>query len=476
MITFRELPLATRQIPLEELWELVCDLWQTVEQRAEQVRSYEAQLAQQATELAALRAQLAAATTPTVVKTSQNSSLPPASQPKATVTTPPTPRTSHHAGVSRPRQVADTVIVCTPIPCEQCGQDLQAAPRREIGRQQVVELPEVKVMVVELVRYARTCACGHCQTDTYPAGYQQPHQAFGPRLHALITYLNGTHHIAHDRLQGLLRDVFQLDISAGALVNSLQFTARQLEPATDAILQQIRTTEVAGSDETGLRCAGKNGWLWVVQTKHASYFKVADRRSGQVLLELLGEHTIRLWVCDLYGGQLMATVEQFAVCNAHQLRDLQYAIDQGDTGFAPAMQLLLREGLWLTRERLPWAGERYTAAVARIKTCARDLLELPSELPITQRLQRRFRKHFDSLWRFLDDPTAPFDNNASERALRPAVIHRKVVGGFRAVSGATAYARYRTVEDTARKQGKSIWEALFAVLGQPLHLPLQLAR
>ena len=62
----------------------------------------------------------------------------------------------------------------------------------------------------------------------------------------------------------------------------------------------------------------------------------------------------------------------------------------------------------------------------------------------------------------------PFDNNASERALRPAVIHRKVTGGFRTEDGVVAYALYRTIEDTARKRGQDIFEALFNVLGKPL--------
>jgi transposase len=85
-----------------------------------------------------------------------------------------------------------------------------------------------------------------------------------------------------------------------------------------------------------------------------------------------------------------------------------------------------------------------------------------------RRLQARFTKYFDNFWRFLDDPDIPFDNNASERALRPAVIHRKVIGGFRSEDGAVAYALYRTIEDTARKQGQKVLHALHSALGQPL--------
>ena len=44
-------------------------------------------------------------------------------------------------------------------------------------------------------------------------------------------------------------------------------------------------------------------------------------------------------------------------------------------------------------------------------------------------------------------------NNASERALRNSVIHRKVSGGFRSDAGAEAHAVVSSVVDTARKRG-----------------------
>jgi transposase len=478
MLNYDQFPSTTQQIPTRELWELIDDLGSALEAQAECLKTYEQQIAAQEQEIMALRAVQASVLAVSVAKTSANSSLPPASQRQANrpiARRDGQVRRSRPQGVSRRQGLPDVVMACVPQPCAVCGAELEAADRRVVGRQRVVELPEMKVVTVELVRYERTCACGHCQRDAYPDGYQQPHQVFGPRLQALITYLNGTHHIAHDRLQGLLHDVFQCEISAGALVNSLHMTARRLKPAAAAILQQLRQSEIIGSDETGLRCEGRNTWLWVLQNEQASYFAAVSRRSGQVLHDLLGDCRIPLWVSDLYAGQLNAPAEQFAVCNAHQLRELQYAIDCGDPVFAPSMQMLLREGLLLSRQRDLWHTDRYTAAVDSLKHCAHSLIDGPSPLPITRRLQNRFRKHFDKIWHFLDDPRVPFDNNASERALRPAVIHRKVVGGFRSLSGAQAYACYRTVEDTARKRKQPIWDALFAALGRPLSLPLRLA-
>jgi len=44
-------------------------------------------------------------------------------------------------------------------------------------------------------------------------------------------------------------------------------------------------------------------------------------------------------------------------------------------------------------------------------------------------------------------------NNACERALRPAVVQRKVTNGYRAMWAAEGEAAIRTVVDTARLTG-----------------------
>src|SRR6185295_590097 len=47
------------------------------------------------------------------------------------------------------------------------------------------------------------------------------------------------------------------------------------------------------------------------------------------------------------------------------------------------------------------------------------------------RLQQRYRTHRASLYVFLEREDVEPTNNSSERDLRPSVIHRKVIGGFR---------------------------------------------
>lgn len=64
----------------------------------------------------------------------------------------------------------------------------------------------------------------------------------------------------------------------------------------------------------------------------------------------------------------------------------------------------------------------------------------------------------DSLLIFLERTDVPADNNACERALRPSVVHRKVMGSFRSAWGAQTYAALATVLNTAKRNGENAFQ------------------
>lgn len=452
-----------------EYWELIQTLGQTVDSLDAELKCRNEQLEQALAEIARLKNKLSQPD-----KTSENSSIPPAQDRNRSLVEPaPRPISASPKRIGHQQSLPEANVIwhCEAEACENCGADLSDAVCRLVGCQRVIDLPPIQAQVIELRRYERQCRCGHCQTDAYPVGYEEVHQHYGPQIHALISYFNGTHHVAHDRLQKLMQEVFSVTISAGAIVNSLQRTRHHLQPLMAEILDRIRHARVVGSDETGLRLAGKRGWLWVVQTPDLSYFAAVDSRAGKVLEEILIDAShIEVWMSDLYSAQLSVNSQRYAICNAHQLRDLQYAIDAGDTVFAPTMQQLLRQGLQLSKRRSQLTEQSYQQEVDTLKQTARWLIQLDVPHPDVCRLQKRFRKHFDAMWLFLEREDVPFDNNASERALRPATTHRKVIGCFRTDEGADAYAMYRSLEDTARKQKQPILTALHKVLGKPLHI------
>lgn len=407
-------------------------------------------------------------------KTSQNSSVPPAAGRKANrQKTKGQPSKGHrgakpgHKGLSRCRAEPDVVIECQLDTCPDCGADLTEAEQKLMGRSQAVEIPPVQPVVIEAQRYG--CRCPECHTfqiAAYPPG-MEPERVFGARLEAIVTYLHQIHHLSYARLQKVLALVFGLLISLGGLTNLVQRTARRLEPAVQAIRDEVRQSQVVQSDETGARVDGQNHWQWVFVTETATYHVIAASRSSDVIQEVMGEAVPLVWVSDLYSAQGKAKARYRQICQAHQLRDLQYAIDAERSAWAYRMQRLFLRSQRLVKQREQLPTALYWLAVAQLEADCDALLVQPVLTPEAQRLQRRYQKHRQSLFVFLYQPNVPYDNNASERALRNSVIHRKVSGGFRSEKGAQAHAIVSSVADTARKRDQDILAVLQTHIGLP---------
>jgi transposase len=440
------------------------------------VRQLEAQLAAAQARIAELEAELARRGG--APKTPENSSTPPSKgrkreRPAAATEGAKRGRPVGHPGTSRRRVEPDWVVLCQPTHCAACGHDLVDSPQVRVGHSQVVELPPVQPVVFEAWRYAATCP--HCGTTTaaeYPAGFE-PTRVFGPRLEALWTYLHERHHVGYARLAALGGDLWQLRVSQGAIVNALARVARRLAPQAAAIREQVRASPIIGSDETSARVNGRTHWQWVFQTPTASYHVIAPRRNGDVVQDFLGDAVPETWVSDLWKPQLGARAERHQICLAHQLRELQYVVDQERSAWAQDCQALFRLAIHRAhqRDRGELWGAAYTAAVRKIEADCDALLATPVAGAEASRLWGRFREHREHLFVFLYEPTVPPTNNASEQALRHSVVHRKVTGGFRSDWGAEAHAIVTTVLDTARKRGEDLLTTLHAALGAPVALP-----
>jgi len=69
-------------------------------------------------------------------------------------------------------------------------------------------------------------------------------------------------------------------------------------------------------------------------------------------------------------------------------------------------------------------------------------------------------KHRQWLWTFVDVPGIEPTNNTAERALRPAVIYRKLSFGTQSESGSRFVERMLTVSETCRLQERSAYNYL----------------
>jgi transposase len=186
----------------------------------------------------------------------------------------------------------------------------------------------------------------------------------------------------------------------------------------------------------------------------------------------MGEVEVEVWGSDCLPAQLKAKAKRHQLCLAHQLRNLQAVVDRYCVlWWATAMQTLFRAAIHLHHQRTELPPDQFQNRVARLEQLCDWLLKRPLSQPEAVKLQRRYRKHRQHLFVFLYRTDVPPTNNVSERALRPAVVHRKVTGGFRSEWGANAYAAVASVIDTAALKGVSPFAAIQPLMGTPA-LPL----
>ena len=102
-------------------------------------------------------------------------------------------------------------------------------------------------------------------------------------------------------------------------------------------------------------------------------------------------------------------------CLAHQLRDCQFAIEAGDTMFAPRMKAILLRDIAIHHRRDTLAASTLSQYRGDLQRRVDRCLACQPINPHGKRLHKRYAKIQDHLFLFLDDASIPPTNNASEQ-------------------------------------------------------------
>lgn len=395
-------------------------------------------------------------------KTPENSSVPSSQSRKAVVKeSVPAKRggKAGHVGKSRARGVADEVVEYRVSQCAACGEDLSGLAQHEVGRHQIIDVPPMRAVVREVVRYGRYCPrCGRYHRAAAPVG-MEPGRVIGRQLEQWVLYLHYAHPLSYQRVQQILAEMWGITLSEGALVNCVKRAEGALKQAAAAIHSQVTQAAVIGSDETGVRVGGRNHWQWVFQTPQWVYHVIRPSRSARVVAEVMGAARPEVWVSDVLSSQLCHPAAQSQICLAHQVRDLQYVMDSQACVWASDLQTLFYQAIALGQQA-DRQSAAYPEAVAGFEQRLDALLAQYPPSPDSQRLWRRYRKHRHRVLLFLARDDVPPTNNASEQALRNSVVYRKVTGGFRTAWGADLYANFLSLLETSRRQGADLFATL----------------
>jgi transposase len=396
-------------------------------------------------------------------KTSRTSSKPPSTDRKARrEQARPGGAKPGHEGHSRALSTeVDRVVDHAPQQCPCCRVALSPdLPSEAVSVHERIELPEIRPAVEHHRRLAVRCpGCGaRVVAAPPPAATGTP---FGPRLHALATYLKTFQSLSYERLQATLADLFGLPISQGGLMNLLRRAQACFQAGRERAVAALRRAKVVASDETGVRIEGGNAYHWVFRCEEAVVHHAAPTRAASVVRAMMAGHQPAVWLSDRYSAQQgHGQVQQ--TCLAHLARDVAYVLEVSDDPVPLRLKLWLGSAFALADDITHLAASTLAAKRRALERRLTDILAAPTACALARELQAKVRRARDQLLTFaVWGGEVQATNNACERDLRPSVIQRKVTNGYRAMWAAEGEADIRSVVDTARlKPGTSVFNTI----------------
>lgn len=355
----------------------------------------------------------------------------------------------------------DEIMSYKPEKCIDCGEKLRGEDP-EPYRYQVTELPPVKAHVTEHQVHTMTCpCCGKKNRGGLPPEVSA--SQFGPNLVALVALLMGVYRLSKRQVRGLLKDCFDIKISAGSVVKQQRAVSQALATPVEETRNYVQKQAVRNVDETGWyqHDQDKKSWLWVVVTSMVTTYKIAGSRAGEEAKALLDEDSKGIVGSDRFSAYNWLANSLRQICWAHLQRDFQKILErEGASGLIGSH--LLQEGKEMLRF---WARVRdgtlpqadFRARLQDIKDRIHFWLTVGASCTQqkTAKTCRRILKVEPALWNFAAHSGVEPTNNCAERALRTAVIWRKISFGTQSDAGSRFVERILTVVETCRQQDRN---------------------
>lgn len=374
----------------------------------------------------------------------------------------------------------DEIIVHNVYKCDICGESLQdVTPERTIIRQ-VVDIPEIKVQVIEHRAEVKKCPkCRRKNTGKFPKGITNTVQ-YGNKIKAVAVYLTQYQLIPFKRGAELISDMFNINLSQGTMVNFNNRCHKNLESIEENIKTAITNSpDAVHYDETGIYIDKKRQWLHVASNDRYTYYEAHEKRGKEAIddINILPNFTGTA-VHDCWRTYHKYSCDH-ALCNAHILRELNAISELEKQKWAEPLKNLLIEikkevdltigtANALTLDKIEAFEKRYDQIlkdgfkedyIANSKSYSKKKAKKSTSLNLLNRLSG----YKTQILAFMNDFEIPFDNNLAERDLRMTKVKQKISGTFRSIDGAKAFTRIRGYVSTVRKNNLNTLDCIKSV-------------
>jgi transposase len=400
-------------------------------------------------------------------ESSRNSSQPPSKDPPS-VEKPSRPSSEKKVGAQAghdkherrafPPEKVSRRVDCRPAQCRACGKRLAGEDPNPVIHQ-VAELPKVEPVVTEYVLHRRVCTCGKTTCGRLPSGV--PTGSFGPTVVATVALMLGAYKMSRRNVSDFMRVMFGLPMSAGAVVGCQKLAATALKVPVEQACTFVKQEPLKHADETGWKEGDAYRCLWTVVTPMVTVFSIHAERSRAAAREILGE-VIGLLVSDRYSVYDDWPTHLHQFCWAHLVRLFRkFSERSGEVGDIGAALLAKKDEMFALYHRArdgTLARSTFQRHMRPVRKAIIDLLDAGarSSCPKTVRTCKRLLHSQHALFAFVYHSELEPTNNVAERALRHAVILRKLWFATQSAHGSRFLERMLTVYATLRQQRRDI--------------------
>lgn len=331
--------------------------------------------------------------------------------------------------------------------CPACGEPLHEFPGTDDSEMLEIEVKAYR-RLIRRRRYRSGCECGVVPgIVAAPAPPRLIERGkFGISVWVTVLLDKFMYGCPSHRLLQELAD-HGLPMSAGTLAGGLQALAPLFVPLNEALLTKPRSEPHWHADETRwevfVELQGKLGhrwYLWVFQSRSVVHYVLDQSRSCRVVeAELAGVQAGHL-SCDRHGAYKKHARQHPGIvlvfCWAHQRWDWLMLGNDHPELKPYAMQWVETIGKLyhlhgLRAQAAPHSRE-YTELDAQLRGAVQGMAEQrdaaladASTPRAARKVLQSMKNHWAGLTVFVEQPWLALDNNAAERAIRPAVIGRK---------------------------------------------------
>jgi transposase len=364
--------------------------------------------------------------------------------------------------------------------CPACGGPLE---EERVDFAYTTEIPEIPRPRVTQYR-VWVCRCVVCGTQVRGQHPDLPPDQYGATAHRVGARVMAAAHALHygigmpvRKVPLVLAALTGVRLTQGAITrDALQRSAGAVGTAYQQLRAVVPETPVVHTDDTGWRVGGEPSHLMTFETETATVYQIRPRHRHNEVQEVIPANYGGVMVTDRgrsYDAQAFDHVDQ-QKCLAHILRSISAVVER-KTGraraFGEQLKTALQDALtlWHRHRDSPMTDFKVEAEALQAEITY-QLRDRRLKDPDNQRLLNELGWHHDrgNMLRFLVDPRIEPTNNRAERALRPAVIARKVSQCSKNGAGAHAFAAFTSVVRTLAKQGMdSLIEGLYHLFRSP---------